>query len=50
MEDSDDVFVDAVEEIIDNEDEDNNKLEPEMKMADFNYDDYTVTSDGLVRY
>ena len=39
MEDSDDVFVDAVEEIVDNEDEDNDILEPEIKMADFNYDE-----------
>lgn len=42
-------FLDALEEIIElNEDD---KVSPEIKMADFNYDpdEYTVTSGGLVR-
>ena len=43
LDETEEVFEDAVEEI----EED---IEPDIKMADFDYDEYTVTSDGLVRY
>ena len=46
--DQEDIFEDAVEELSDEDDD--NRIEPEIKMADFDYDEYTVTSDGLVRY
>ena len=47
----DDIFVDAVEEITENEEVKNEQgFEPEIKMAEFDYDEYTVTSDGLVKY
>ena len=46
--DDEEIFEDAVEEISDEQNEDD--LVPEIKMADFDYDEYTVTSDGLVRY
>ena len=43
LDETEKVFEDAVEEI----EED---IEPEIKMADFDNDEYRVTSDGLVRY
>ena len=46
--DQEDIFEDAVEELSDVDD--NNETDPEIKMAELDYDEYTVTSDGLVRY
>ena len=45
--DNEDIFEDALEEL---DEEDDNKVNPEIKMAAVNYDEYTVTSDGLYKY
>ena len=49
--DEEDIFVDAMEEMLENESDDDD-IEPEIKMAECNYDpdEYTITSDGLIRY
>lgn len=51
QENDDEHFMDAVEELV-KEDSKHDAIQPEIKMTDYNYDpdDYTVTSDGLVRY